>query len=226
VQINSDQKTTNSALYRKFKYDPPFLIKRIFHDFYWNTSDGKILFTFDDGPNPGTTVKILKTLNERKIKALFFCVGDNILNNTGLANEILNEGHTIGNHTFSHKRLTAIDHKEIEYEINTFNILFKDQFGFDAEYFRPPYGRFNLHVRSLLKKKKLKNVMWSLLTFDYKNDLNLIKLGAAEYLKKNSIVVLHDSIKSGNVVTEGINMILEEAGKKGFEIGEPAECLK
>jgi peptidoglycan/xylan/chitin deacetylase (PgdA/CDA1 family) len=213
-------------LYPKIKYDPPFIVKKIFPDFFWNTSNGKILFTFDDGPNPATTVKILQILNEKKIRALFFCVGNNILKNGGLANEILNEGHTIGNHTFNHKRLTAIDHKEAEYEIDTFNILLKDQFGFDAEYFRPPHGRFNLYVRNLLKKKKLKNVMWSLLTYDYKNDINLIKLGAAQYLKKNSIIVLHDSNKSGDIVLEGINILLEGARKKGFEIGEPAGCLK
>lgn len=213
-------------MYQKIKYDPPFLVKKIFPDFYWNTSNGKILFTFDDGPNPGTTEKILKSLSGEMVKAVFFCVGSNIKKNNGLTNEILKEGHVIGNHTFNHKRLTAAGHDEIRNEINSFNSLLKDQFNYDSEYFRPPYGRFNLYVKKFLKEKKLKNVMWSLLTFDYKNDINLIKLGASEYLKKNSIIVLHDSSKSGNVVIEGINIILEEAQKKGFEIGEPAGCLK
>ncbi len=68
--------------------------------------------------------------------------------------------------------------------------------------------------------------MWSLLTYDYKNDLNLIKLAVNKYLKTNSIIVLHDSLKSKNVVLEGIEIIFEEARKRGFEIGEPAGCLK
>jgi peptidoglycan/xylan/chitin deacetylase (PgdA/CDA1 family) len=212
-------------LFKKYKYDPAFLIKGIFSDFYWNTSNGKILITFDDGPNPGTTEKILDSLKREKIKAVFFCVGNNVRKFPALTEEILKEGHTIGNHTFNHKRLTAVHNNEIHNEINSFNSLLKEQFNYDTNYFRPPYGRFNLRLRKLLMEKKLLNVMWSLLTYDYKNDINLIKLGISQYLKKNSIVVMHDSFKSEKVVIEGIKIVIEESLKNGFEIGEPAGCL-
>ena len=59
----------------KYLYNPPILLKKVFNDFSWNTNNGKVLLTFDDGPNPGTTEIILKKLSEEKIKALFFCVG-------------------------------------------------------------------------------------------------------------------------------------------------------
>jgi peptidoglycan/xylan/chitin deacetylase (PgdA/CDA1 family) len=213
-------------LFRKYKYDPPALIKKIFRDFCWNTLNNKILLTFDDGPNPGTTEKILKFLSDKKIKALFFCLGNNIQKQSGLTAEILNEGHIIGNHTFNHKSLTSSTRNEIIDDINRFSSLLKNKFNYDTEFFRPPYGRFNLSTGGLLKERNLKNVMWSLLTYDYKNDINLIKLAAIKYLKKNSIIVLHDSIKSKDVVLEGMEIIFDEAGKRGFEIGEPAECLK
>jgi len=213
-------------LFQKYKYDPPSVIKKIFNDFYWNTLNNKVLITFDDGPNPGTTEKILESLNQKKIKALFFCIGNNIRNHEGLFKEILTEGHIIGNHTFNHKKITTLKEKEINNEIYSFNSFLKNQFDYEVKFFRPPYGRFNLSTAGLLNQQKLKNVMWSLLTYDYKNDLNLIKLAVNKYLKTNSIIVLHDSLKSKNVVLEGIEIIFEEARKRGFEIGEPAGCLK
>ena len=62
----------------KYLYDPPGILKVMFSGFYWNTNNNKILLTFDDGPNPETTEIILKRLSEEKIKAMFFCVGENI----------------------------------------------------------------------------------------------------------------------------------------------------
>jgi peptidoglycan-N-acetylglucosamine deacetylase len=213
-------------LYPKLKYDPPFIIKKIFRDFYWNTLNDKILLTFDDGPYPGTTEKILEYLSNKKIKALFFCTGNNVRKFPELFKEILFNGHTVGNHTFNHKRITSTDGKEINAEVAGFNFLLKDQFNYEVKFFRPPYGRFNLSTIKLLRGFRLKNVMWSLMTYDYKNDLNLIKLAVNKYLKRNSIIVLHDSIKSENVVLESLEIISRETYKRGFEIGDPAGCLK
>lgn len=210
----------------KYLYTPPYLIKKLFNDFYWSTINNKILLTFDDGPNPGSTEIILKFLVQRKIKALFFCVGSNVHKHPELFKQIIFEGHSIGNHTFNHKRITGIPEKEIIDEIQKFNSLLKNDFNYPVRYFRPPYGRFNLSTGKLLKDFNLRNVMWSLLTYDYKNDLNLIKLAVNKYLKKNSIIVLHDSIKSEKVVLEALEIISGEAQKRGFEIGDPAGCLK
>jgi peptidoglycan/xylan/chitin deacetylase (PgdA/CDA1 family) len=210
----------------KYLYTPPYLIKKLFNDFYWNTRNNKILLTFDDGPNPGTSEKILEYLSNRKIKALFFCVGNNVLRYPELLKEILFNGHTVGNHTFNHKRITSIGGKEINAEVDGFNSLLKHQFNYEVKFFRPPYGRFNLSTGKLLKDFNLRNVMWSLLTYDYKNDLNLIKLAVNKYLKKNSIIILHDSIKSEKVILEALEIISGEAQKRGFEIGDPAGCLK
>jgi peptidoglycan/xylan/chitin deacetylase (PgdA/CDA1 family) len=210
----------------KYLYTPPYLIKKLFNDFYWNTGNNKILLTFDDGPNPGTTEKILEYLSSKKIRALFFCVGNNVQRYPELLKEILLNGHTAGNHTFNHKRITSIDGKEINSEVAGFNSLLKDQFNYEVKFFRPPYGRFNLSTGKLLKNFNLRNVMWSLLTYDYKNDLNLIKLAVNKYLRKNSIIVLHDSIKSENVVLKSLEIISREADMRGFKIGDPAGCLK
>jgi peptidoglycan-N-acetylglucosamine deacetylase len=204
--------------------NPPLIIKKLFKDFYWKTSNDKVLLTFDDGPTVETTEIILNTLSQNKIKAAFFCVGNNVKNNPTLVKEILGEGHLIGNHTFNHKKLNMISKAETIGEIDSCNNIMKE-FSYDVKYFRPPHGRFTISTNRILKEKNLKCVMWSLLTQDYKNDFETVKFTVKNYLRKNSIVVLHDSIKSREIIKDSINFITDEAAKKGFILGEPNECL-
>lgn len=209
----------------KYLYNPPLLIKKLFNDFYWNTTSNKVLFTFDDGPNPETTEIILKKLADEKIKALFFCVGENIKKYPDLAQLILGEEHTIGNHTLNHKILNKISNKEKDFQIESVNSIMKEKFNYNIEYFRPPHGKFQISTSSLLKQHNLKNVMWSLLTYDYKNDLSIVKFATQKYLRKNSIVVLHDSNKSKNLIVDSISLIADEVRKMNYQFGEAEECL-
>lgn len=210
----------------RYLYNPPLIMKKIFNDFIWETSNNKILLTFDDGPNPGTTELILNELNNQNLKAAFFCVGNNISLNRQLAKDILTNGHLMANHTYNHKVITKLSESDAKKEIEMFNGIAGDIPGFIPLYFRPPHGRFNLKTGNLIKESKLKNVMWSLLTYDYKNDPQIVKNAVKKYLRKNSIVVLHDSLKSKSIITDSIKIIVEEAYIKGFEFGEPEECLK
>ena len=198
----------------------------MFYDFVWETQNNKILLTFDDGPTHQTTEELLKYLNDQNIKSAFFCVGENCQKFPSLVSSLINEGHLIGNHTFHHKKLAGLNRYETEIEIDSFNSLLLEKHNYKVNYFRPPHGSFNFSTSKLMNKKQLKNVMWSLLTYDYKNDLKLVKFAVQKFLKQNSIVVLHDSIKSKDIIIDSIKVILDEAARKGFQIGEPAECLK
>ena len=153
-------------------------------------------------------------------------MGNNVLKYPALVKEILNRGHEVGNHTMNHKRITYLSEKEFSYEIDNFNQLMLDKFNYKVKYFRPPHGRFNLITQKELKKRKLINVMWSLLTRDYKNDFNLVKFAVDNYLNQDSIIVLHDSLKSKGIILDSIKYIQDKANGNEFEIGEPAECLK
>lgn len=209
----------------KYLYNPPIILKKIFSDFSWNTNNGKVLLTFDDGPNPGTTEIILKKLSEEKIKALFFCVGENVQKYPELIHQIKNEGHSFGNHTFNHKILNKISDEEKDYQISSVNKIFNDQFDINLKYFRPSHGRFQLSTSLLMKKHNLKNIMWSLLTYDYKNDISIVKFAVEKYLKPNSIIVLHDSNKSKNISSDSISFIADEVEKRNYQFGEAEECL-
>lgn len=210
----------------KFKYSPPTIIKQLFNDFQWDSVSENILLTFDDGPNPDTTEIILRELDKYSIKAVFFCVGENIERYPQLAEEIIAEGHSLGNHTYKHNKMTTSSAKEITDSIIYLQNLVRDKLGYEIKHFRPPHGRFNLSTKKIMNQTGLVNVMWSLLTYDYKNDINIVKLAVQKYLQGNSIIVLHDSNKSKSIISDSINLIVENAEKKKFTIGTPSECLR
>jgi len=210
----------------RYLYNPPPIIKRIFNKFLWETKNNQILLTFDDGPNPGTTERLLNLLKENNLKALFFCLGENVIRYPELCRRMIEEGHIIGNHTYSHKKLSEFNKTEADDEISKTNDLLKVKFNYEIKYFRPPHGKFTFSTCKILNRHNLTNVMWSLLTWDYKGDFGKVKKSIKKYLRKNSIVVLHDSNKTKKILLDSVNLVIEEAEKRNFKIGEPLNCLK
>jgi len=203
----------------RYKYHPPYLVKKLFNDFIWETSDNKVLLTFDDGPTEAVTGKILSVLKGNQIKAVFFCVGNNIKTRPALAEKILEDGHIIANHTMNHKLLTRLKREESIEEIGDFNDMMKEKFNYDVKYFRPPYGRFNLKTSGILNELNLKSVMWNLLTYDFENSIEKVKYSINNYLRKNSIIVFHDSLKSSDIIEDSLNYTIDQISKKGFGFG-------
>ncbi|NOX66265.1 MAG: polysaccharide deacetylase family protein [Chlorobi bacterium] len=211
---------------KKIFYTPPKILQRIFNNFVWESKVDKILLTFDDGPNPGSTKIILDRLNRHNIKALFFCVGENVNKYPNLVKQIIAEGHTIGNHSYSHKNITFTSKVKIDEQIKLCSDIIREEIEAAPQFFRPPHGRFDFRTNRIVLKHQLKNIMWSLLTYDYKNDLNIVKFAIQNYITKSSIIVLHDSEKSKDIIGASIDFIVEAADKRGFEFGEISECLK
>jgi peptidoglycan/xylan/chitin deacetylase (PgdA/CDA1 family) len=210
----------------KSLYNPPKIIKKIFNEFAWESAIPKVLITFDDGPNPNTTSIILKQLEKYSIKSIFFCVGENLEKSNSLVGEILSQGHEIGNHTYKHQIITKFKRETLIESIGKAQSILVNNFNYQIKYFRPPHGRFDFRTNGILRNFSLQNVMWSLLTYDYKNDINIVKFAIEKYLQNNSIIVLHDSNKSKNIISDSIEFIVDEAEKRNFQIGKPSECLK
>lgn len=210
----------------KYLFDPPGVIKNIYTDFVWESFSANLLLSFDDGPTIDSTEVILKYLNEKRIKSIFFCVGNNIKNNPSLIEEILSEGHQIGNHTYNHRIISKLSHKEAVSELTQTNSIMLEKFNYPIKYFRPPHGRFNKNSCKIIQQTGLKNVMWSLMTFDYKNEIKIVKFAVQRYLKKNSIIVFHDSKKSKSIILDSLKITIDTAEEKGYRFGDVNQCLK
>jgi len=95
---------------------------------------------------------------------------------------------------------------------------FAAKFGVEVKYFRPPHGRFNLYTNKILKERGMVNVMWSLLTYDFKGDISKVKMSVSWCIQNNSIIVLHDNLKSEKIISESIDYIAREAAGKGITV--------
>lgn len=203
-------------------YRPPVLVRKIFPGIVWENRGNGILLTFDDGPVPGITETILERLEKHGIKALFFVVGEQARKYPELCSEILRTGHTIGNHTEHHKRMTRISAQEGLQEIQSVQDFFTKEFSMALTWFRPPHGRFNRSTLKTVEQVSLKMMMWTLLTYDFENNETTVLHSYDKYLRKDSIVVLHNSIKSEKIIVRSIDALVERATAAGLTIGSPA----
>lgn len=171
----------------------PFFLKWLYPGLTWNKSrQEKCLYiTFDDGPIPDVTPEVINILKKFEVKATFFCVGENITRYPELAQQLLDEGHKLGNHTFNH--LKGWDHTYEEYLAN----IDKCQAYTHSNLFRPPYGRATKKQLKTLKKS-YEVIMWDVLSGDF--DLQLTPEQCLDNVLKHtqngSIVVFHDNIKA------------------------------
>jgi peptidoglycan-N-acetylglucosamine deacetylase len=109
-------------------------------DMYGGTQEKKVALTFDDGPDPEWTPKILDVLKAHDAKATFFLIGAEVEKFPGIAKRIYNEGHEIGNHTFTHPDVSAISKRYFEVELNLTERLFESKLGVKPVLMRPPYA--------------------------------------------------------------------------------------
>ncbi|MFO8067817.1 MAG: polysaccharide deacetylase family protein [Bacteroidales bacterium] len=177
-----------------------------------NKSDkNKVAITFDDGPDPDKTLKILNVLDNYNVKATFFIIGKKAEENPGLVKLIAKSGHLIGNHSYSHSNVFPLKStKRIRNEILRTQEIIKENTGKENIYFRPPFGITNPLIASAVKSLNLTTIGWSIRSFDTMNKepqkiINRIK----KRLRGGDIILLHD-INS----TELLKNLLEELDKK------------
>jgi len=130
---------------------------------------GDIVLTFDDGPNPKTTLKLLDFFGENDIKVIFFVIGKRLISEHGLS--VLRrahlEGHIICNHTFSHPNLAILTKHQIRDEIfRTHELICK--YTETCDLFRPPYGSTNRTVKQVLEELGYTQMFWNVDTMDWK----------------------------------------------------------
>lgn len=150
------------------------------------------VLTFDDGPAPPFTEQVLDILAEHKISATFFLCGKNVERHPEIARRIVREGHSIGNHTYSHPFLFARSRKFISQEIDLAQEAIERATGVRPTLFRPPYGARWFGLIPALKDRGLRLVMWSVTGFDWKYKTEAIIRVTSRKLHSGGVILLHD----------------------------------
>lgn len=207
----------------------PTLFKWMFPNYFWNipTTSKSIYLTFDDGPTPEITNWTLETLKQYDAKATFFCIGNNIEKYPEIFQNIITDGHAIGNHTHNHvkgwKTKTKSYLKNISEAQNTINNQIQNSEFRIQNLFRPPYGQIKPKQGKQLINLGYKVIMWDVLSLDWdatvspKNCLNNV----ISKTTNGSIIVFHDSVKASKNMQYALPKVLEHFNEKGYAF----ECL-
>jgi len=191
-----------------------YIVSKFFKEIVWNFPDREkeLFLTFDDGPTSGITEWVLSVLKEYNAKATFFCKGENVEKNPTLYKQIITEGHSIGNHGYSHlKGWNTINEKY-------FQDVRKASENINSNLFRPPYGRIKpSQIKQL--KKEFEIIMWDVLTRDYNRNLKkeTCLKRTLHSVKSGSIIVFHDTIKAERNLKYVLPEVLKYYSAKGYQ---------
>ncbi len=157
-------------------------------------SKGRVLYlTFDDGPHSINTEPMLDLLAEMQVKATFFVVGRDVVNNRGIVERTVREGHEIGNHSMTHPRMDMLSDQGRLIEIRGMNRLLKEYDHRTEHLFRPPYGRVSMSLMWFCLKKRFNVALWSRDSMDYRDDAEQVVRGLVERpVSSGDIVLFHD----------------------------------
>ena len=198
----------------------PQIIKKIFSNYVWDipNNENKVYLTFDDGPTPEVTNWVLDELKKYNAKATFFCIGKNIETNPEIYENLILNGHSIGNHTFNHLNgWKSNDKKYIENTLICENL--KSEFcNLKSNLFRPPYGKIKPSQSKELRKLGYKIIMWNVLSADFDTEISPEKCleNVLKNVKSGSIIIFHDSQKAFKNLEYALPRTLEFLNKKGF----------
>lgn len=199
-------------------FSPRFLsfLKLLLPPMTWEMVDrDSVYLTFDDGPTPGVTPRILGTLDAFDVKATFFCLGKNVEQHPELYRAILDAGHKVGNHSYSHLKGWGISTEQYVEDVDL-----ADQF-VESDIFRPPYGRIRKKQADVLSDR-YRLVMGGIVSRDYDLSVSPDKClhNVTDHVGGGSIVVFHDSVKAFPNTSYALPLVIEHIKGMGLGFGK------
>ena len=170
------------------------ILSKTLLEFTAAANERALYLTFDDGPTPEVTDKLLNLLEDHGAKATFFVIGKKVERSPELTQQIVARGHTIGNHSYSHARFANISSEQQDAEISKAQHAIEQHAGVSSSLFRVPRGRWSLPLLWRLKKRDIRCIHWTTDSLDY-NDKDAERitqrlLGSG--LKSGQILLFHD----------------------------------
>ncbi len=184
-----------------------------------------ISITFDDGPNPAQTPRLLKMLKDRGIKATFFCVGQCVAQNPDVAKQIVEEGHEIANHSWNHPLLTKMTEAAVKDQIDRTHNVIKQTTGVTPTLLRPPYGGFTARQREWAHAVwNYRIALWDVDSLDWKHrsPAKTESIIVSE-TKNGSIILCHDIHKT---TVDAMPATLDALLAKGFKFVTMSDLIK
>lgn len=180
----------------------------------------KVALTFDDGPHPKFTQQLLDGLKERGVHATFFVTGEHAKLHPDIIERIHQEGHIIGNHTYSHIQLTSENKEKFKQELINTNRVLTEITGEEVLYVRPPYGTWD---KNMEKELNMFPVLWSVDTLDWCCDeVSKVVNRAVKDVKDNDVILMHDYYESS---VRAALEIVDELQKQGYVFVTVEEIL-
>jgi len=180
----------------------------------------QIAITFDDGPKRTTTERLLDGLKKRGVHATFFLIGEQVPDCADLVKRMKNEGHEIGNHSYTHPQLTQCSVSKIESELNKTRKAIKKACGSYPTLFRAPYGSYN---DTVLKIADLPHIFWSVDTRDWSTrNTASVRKAIVEGAEDGAIILLHDIY---DTTVDGALAAIDDLKKQGYEFVTVTQLL-
>ncbi|NNM24009.1 MAG: polysaccharide deacetylase family protein [Flavobacteriaceae bacterium] len=200
----------------------PLLVQNLFPKRIWRfpESPNEIYLTFDDGPIPQVTPWVLAQLKAHNAKATFFCIGDNATQHPDILQQIRDEGHSIGNHTYNHLNgwATSSSHYVKNVQLAEGTLQLEAENKGTQILFRPPYGKIKNEQAKKLQKQGYAIVMWDVLSADFDVSLSAEKCyqNVVKNIQPGSIVVFHDSLKAHGNLKQVLPRVLDYIDECGW----------
>lgn len=183
-----------------------------------NTAGKKVLLSFDDGPHHPNTTRVLEVLKKHEVKAVFFVIGKNIHGHEAMMQQLIAEGHTIGNHSFSHDaKIDLWSTKKIAADIAACQQLI-ERYQPGNGLFRPPYGVTNPNMAKAIRQNGLQSIGWNIRSYDTSiKDPEKIKQRVLSRLKPGAIILLHDRL---DYMPELLDQLIPAIKERGYDFAE------
>ena len=192
----------------------PSIAKYLYPSLVWkkNTEQKKIWITFDDGPDKKVTPFLVNILEKFNIKATFFIIGKQAKKHPELVKLIINNGHKIGNHSFSHVNGYSTKNNKYLQDIE------QAKKHINSDIFRPPFGKITpFQIKNL--KKDFKIIMWDIMSWDFKENISSDKIlrNVMDNVESGSIILFHNNLKSYNNLKKTLEIILEKLKEQEYQ---------
>jgi len=200
----------------------------------------KIVLSFDDGPDRRWTPKILDILKEKKVPGIFFVIGDQANRAPDLLKREYNEGHEIGNHTWTHPQFDEISRTQLKWELNLTQRLIESTLGVKSLFFRPPYGidhqpEYAEEVAQLPYPQELGYIIvgqridpddWRMTEGKHQRSAQEIADDVVRQAKNGNVVLLHDGGGERTQTVAALPLIIDELRAKGYQFVSIADLLR